>query len=464
MARTPAGFRSDIRIGEHISIGLLAKAFPLQQVKEALRETGKESIRERDLPAHVVVYYVLAMTLFMHVSYEEVLRCLLEGLQWVFGPNFSIIVPGKSGISQARTRLGHQPLQKLHDELVKPVAVKRTKGAWYRNWLIVSIDGSSLDLQDTPANAKEFGRPQCSETPRSFPQLRFVALIECGTRVIFGARMGGYRTSELALAKEVLSFLKPGMLCIADRYYLGFELWKQARETGADLLWRARKDMIFKSTRRLKDGSSLSVLYPSIKDRKNKTNGIPVRIIDYKLKGPLDAETTYRLVTSILEEDRASAKELAALYHERWEIETALDEVKTHLRGPRIVLRSKTPDLVRQEFFGLLMTHFAIRGLMHEAAIQTGEDPDELSYTHSVRVIRRKLPQFAAFSPNEQKALHQTVINEILCERRVSSRNRHNQRGVKRNPDYHKRRFPIKPLNIRFNYRKAIKISRKLLK
>lgn len=399
MARTEAGFRSDIRIGEYISIGLLAKAFPLQRVHEALKETGKESMRERDLPAHVVVYYVLAMTLFMHVSYKEVLRCLLEGLQYVFGPSFSISVPGKSGISQARTRLGYKPLQKLHDDLVKPVALKTTKGAWFRNWLVVSIDGSTFDLQDTLANAKEFGRPQCTETPRSFPQLRFVGLMECGTRVIFGARMGGYRTSELALAKEVLSFLKPGMLCIADRYYLGFELWKQARQTGADLLWRARKDLILKSTKKLKDGSYLSVLYPSLKDRKNETNGIPVRIIDYKLEGIPGAESTYRLVTSILEAENVPAKELAALYHERWEIETALDEVKTHLRGPRTVLRSKTPDLVRQEFFGLLMTHFAIRGLMHEAAIQANEDPDELSYTHSVRVIRRRLPEFAAFSP-----------------------------------------------------------------
>jgi len=378
MARTLAGFRSDIRIGEHISVGLLAKAFPLADVREVLKETGKESTRERDLPAHVVVYYILAMTLFMHVSYREVLRCLLEGLQWLFGPSFSINVPGKSGISQARTRVGSEPLQKLHDRLVKPVAWKMTKGAWYRKWRLVSIDGSTLDLQDTPANAKAFGRPECTETPRSFPQLRFVGLMECGTRVIFGARMGGYRTSELALAKEVLTFLKPGMLCLADRYYLGFDLWKQAKKTGAELLWRARKDLILPSKRRLKDGSYLSVLYPSTKDRNHKTNGINVRIIDYTLDGIPDAEPAYRLVTSILEVDKAPAKDLAALYHERWEIETALDEIKTHLRGPRIILRSKTPDLVRQEFFGLLMTHFAIRGLMHEAAIEADEDPDEV--------------------------------------------------------------------------------------
>lgn len=399
MARTAAIVSSDLRIGDYIAVGLLTNVFPLAEVRQVLADTGKHSLRERDLPAHIVVYYVLAMALFMHVSYREVVRCLLQGLQWVFGPEFLAKVPGKSGISQARTRLGSEPMKALHDKLLKPIAVKRTKGAWYQKWRLVSLDGSTFDLQDTEDNSEAFGRPENNQTPRSFPQLRFVTLLECGTRIMFGARTGGYRVSERMLAMQVVEFLKPGMLCLADRYYYGYDLWKKATETGAQLVWRGRSDLILPCVKQLKDGSYCSVLYPSTKDRRLDQAGIPVRIVEYTIEGVPGTEPAYRIITSILDESAAPAKELAALYHERWEIEIALDELKTHLRGPRIILRSKTPELVRQEFYGLLMTHFAIRGLIHEAALEADEDPDELSYVHAVRVIRRTLPQFAVFSP-----------------------------------------------------------------
>ena len=151
------------------------------------------------------------------------------------------------------------------------------------------------------------------------------------------------------------------------------------------------------------DGSYLSRLYLCISDRRNRRNSIPVRVIDYRLKDLAETEPIYRLITTILDPDQASAQELAALYHERWEIETALDELKTHLRGAQIVLRSKTPELVKQEFYGLLMAHFAIRGLMHEAALQADEDPDRLSFIHSVRVVQRRMPRFAAIPPSAKK-------------------------------------------------------------
>lgn len=220
--------------------------------------------------------------------------------------------------------------------------------------------------------------------------------MENGTHVLFGTQMAGCRTSEIALAKSVLSSLQPGMLCLADRNFFGFGLWNDARRTGADLLWRVKAGSRLVRDEELPDGSYLSHIYPSEKDRRHKTNGVKVRVIDYSLDGVADAEPTYRLVTTILDHDKAPAQELAALYHERWEIESALDELKTHLRGANIVLRSKTPDLVRQEFYGLMMAHFAIRGLMHEAALKADKDPDRLSFLHAVRVIRRKLPAFLA--------------------------------------------------------------------
>jgi IS4 transposase len=171
------------------------------------------------------------------------------------------------------------------------------------------------------------------------------------------------------------------------------------------LLWRVKKNVRLIPEGRLADGSYLARVYPSEKDRRNGRNAVVVRVIEYTLRGVPEAEGLYRLVTTILDSEKASAKELAALYHERWEIENALDELKTHLRGSKIVLRSKTPELVRQEFYGLMMAHYAIRGLMHEAAIKADVDPDQLSFVHSVRVIRRKLPFFVAIPPSEGESL-----------------------------------------------------------
>jgi hypothetical protein len=227
-----------------------------------------------------------------------------------------------------------------------------------------------------------------------------VSLVENGTHVLFGSRLGAYQTGEATLAQEVIPSLEPGMLCLADRNFFSYKAWKQASDTRADLLWRVKKNLRLGAEQRLSDGSYLSQVYPSERDWRHQTNGIRVRVIDYRLEGVADAEPLYRLITTLLDPQQAPAHELAALYHERWEIETALDELKTHLRGGHIVLRSKTPDLVRQEFYGFLMAHFAVRGLMHEAALEAGEDPDRLSFLHSVRVIRRKMTIAHAIPPS----------------------------------------------------------------
>jgi len=405
MARTVAELPKGTRITDYISLGVIAKTFPLTQVRSVLARTAKASIRQRDLPAHVVVYYVIALALYMHSSYREVLRCLLEGIQWLRNPSAKLKVAGKSGISQARTRLGWEPVRRLHDEVVKPIAVRATKGAWYRGWRLVSLDGSTLDVADEKANEEAFGRPGASRGSSAYPQIRFVSLVENGTHVLFGSQMADYGTGEIALAKTVLAWFRKGMLCLADRQFFGFEFWNQGRSSGADLLWRIKKNLRLACEQRLGDGSYLSRIYPSERDWRHRTNGVVVRVIDYCLEGVAGAEPIYRLVTSILDHEKAPAKELAALYHQRWEIETALDELKTHLRGAKIVLRSKTPDLVRQEFYGLMMAHFAIRGLMHEAALKADEDPDRLSFLHAVRVVRRQLPAFSVIPPSAQEGV-----------------------------------------------------------
>jgi len=402
MARTAAVLPSGRRTTDFISLGIIAKTFPIAKIHEVLAQSGRASVRQRELPAHVMVYYVIALALFMNSSCREVLRCLLEGLRWLNGRPTPIKVTGKSGISQARTRLGDEVMRRLHDETVRPIATPATKGAWFKHWRLVSLDGSTLDVADEPALEAAFGRPGAGHGESAYPQIRFVSLVENGTHVLFGTQMAACTISEIALTRDVVRHLVAGMLALADRNFFGYEMWNLARARGADLLWRIKKNARLKREKILPDGSYLSHIYPTQSDRRRNTNGVRVRVVDYRLEGVAGAEPIYRLVTTILDHELASAEELAALYHERWEIETALDELKTHVRGAKILLRSKTQELVRQEFFGLMMLHFAVRGLMHEAALQVDEDPDRLSFLHAIRVVRRKLPFFGAISPSGQ--------------------------------------------------------------
>jgi hypothetical protein len=330
---------------------------------------------------------------------------LLEGVQWLLDPSATVKVAGKSGISQARSRLGPEPLKKLYETIVAPIAEQRTKGAWYRQWQLMSLDGSTLDVADTVDNDQAFGRPGASRGCSAYPKIRFVGLLENGTHVLWAAQVDKYATDEITLAQAVVPALKKGMLCLADRFFPGYQLWRKAAQTGADLLWRVRHNARLEVDKRLADGSYLSRIYPSASDRRNQRKAIVVRVIEYRLKDVAGTEPIYRLITTILDPKLAPAKELAALYHERWEIETTLDELKTHLRGAQIVLRSKTPELVQQEFYGLLMAHFAIRGLMHEAALQANEDPDRLSFLHAVRVVQRRMARWVAIPPSAEESV-----------------------------------------------------------
>lgn len=258
MARTVASLPAGSRITDDISLGVIAKFFPLERVREVLIETRRASVRERDLPAHVVVYYVIALALYMRSSYREALRCLLEGVQWLLDPSVAVKVAGKSGISQARGRLGPGPLKRLYEALVAPIAERRTKGAWYRQWRLISLDGSTLDVADTEENENAFGRPGASRGASAFPKIRFVALLENGTHVLWAARMSKYATDEITLARDVVLALRKAMLCLADRFFPSYELWPRSAKTGADLLWRVRQNARLEVDERLPDGSYLS--------------------------------------------------------------------------------------------------------------------------------------------------------------------------------------------------------------
>src|SRR3954471_19375542 len=283
MARTLAGLPAGIRVSDHISLGVIARTFPLGEVREVLAETGRASERERDLAAHVMVYYAVALALYMDSGTREVLRCLLEGLRWLWGAE--AVRVAKSGISQARTRLGEAPLRRLYERVVRPVAMSATKGAWYRRWRLVSLDGSCLDVADAGDNRAAFERPGASRGESAFPQLRFVALVENGTHVLFGARLGPYEAGETTLAHEALPALRAGMLCLADRQFFGHALWREAATTGADLLWRVKRNLRLPREARLADGSFLTTVYPSEKDRRHRTDGVRVRVVEYRLEG-----------------------------------------------------------------------------------------------------------------------------------------------------------------------------------
>jgi hypothetical protein len=395
----------EVRLTDLITVGALISHIPMEAVRRSLEVTGRQSQRERDLPAHLMMYYVIALGLFRSEETREVLRLLLEGGRVMLGWE-QFRPAGRPAITRARKRLGTAPVQHLYEEVVRPIATPETQGAWYRQWRTVALDGTTLEVADSEANDQEFGRPYAQRGVSAAPRVRVVGLVETGTHVLFAAEIGAYTTSEKALAAKVIERLEPGMLCLADRLFPGYELWKQSRKTGAELAWRIKENVRLDAVEYFADGSYLSHLYASWDGKRHYGEPIPVRVIDYEVEGHRDR---FRLVTSLLDPEQAPAQELAMLYRERWEFETVLDEFKTHLRGARTALRSQRPELVQQEVYGLLLAHFALRTVMHDAALRGGRDPDQISFIHTVRVIKRSLPRFAALPPSGP---HATVSSD----------------------------------------------------
>ena len=395
--------QTDQRLSDHISIGVLTLVFPPEMVDRVVAEAGRTEVRNRLLPARVVVYYVLGLALFSQASYEEVMRNLVEGLSWGSGWAQAWKVPTKAALFKARARLGPEPLEALFKEVAGPMATSETKGAWFGDWRLMSIDGTCVDVADTPANAEAFGRPGTGrgEGAGAFPQVRVVGLAECGTHALADVAIGPCGTGETTLTRGLLGSLGPGMVVLADRNFYSFALWNEARATGADLLWRTKSNHVLPIDERLDDGSYLSHLHEVVKNHRRRSD-VVVRVIEYTLDDPgrPDADGLYRLITTIVDPAAAPAEDLAALYPQRWEFETVLDELKTHQRGPRVVLRSKQPTGVRQELYGHLCVHYAIRWLMHAVALARDADPDRLSFTRSLRVARRTTASHPGFSPS----------------------------------------------------------------
>jgi len=389
-----------------VSVGLLMKVFPADVVDTVIAECGRTEQRRRSLPARSMAYFAMGMALHSEGSYEDVLALISDGIAWAHREEGAGRLANKAAISHARDRLGSEPMALLFERVAKPLADgdnKDTPGCWVAGRRLVAIDGTCLDLPDTPANDAFFGRPGVMKGERSaFPQARVVALAECGTHVMFEAVIGPYTTSENALSSELLTRLRPGMLCLADRGFYSFKAWQSASATGADLLWRVKDNLKLDVVTDLPDGSWLADVFDSVTDRRRE-QPLRVRVIEYTVEDGREPSGPYRLLTTILDHRQVPAAELAAAYAQRWEIETTFDELKTHQRGPRAVLRSKSPDLVTQEIWGHLCCHYAIRSLMFDAAQHAGEhagrDPDRVSFVAALRISRRSIAQQGAFSP-----------------------------------------------------------------
>lgn len=391
--------------------------FSRDAVEDAIAETGRREQRRRLLPAHVMIRFCMAMTLFPDDDYEEVMRKLVGSLRSMGSWSDNWQVPTTSAISQARRRLGREPLERLFEVTAVPVAKRGVKGAWLGSRRLMAIDGFNLDLDDTEENREYFGKRTSGAKSSAFPQALVVGLGECGSHAIIDASLAGCRTAESNLAADLLRSFDTDMLVIADRHYYGFTLWRQAVETGADLLWRASATVTLPVLKPLPDGSYRSVLInPRIRSRRRDQilsaarNGVEidpkeavqVRVVEYEVPDRHGNGTgeLICLITSILDPQDTTAVELAAAYHERWEFEGLIDEVKTHQRGAGRILRSKSPEMVKQEIWAYLLTHYGVRSLMCQAADEADVDPNRLSSIRSLRVIRRQVTDQAGFSPS----------------------------------------------------------------
>lgn len=390
-----------------VGIGLLTRVFHRDLVDQVLGETNRREERRRRLPARVVVYLVLALALYCAEPYEEVLRRLTNGLRGLKGWRDDWRVPTDSAVSQARKRLGPEPLAALFDRAAVPVARPGATGAFYRGRRLVAVDGVVLDVPDTAANLAEFGKSGKGKSRSAFPQVRVVTMTEVGSHCTIGCAFGPVASGERELTEQILDVLEPRMLLLCDRGFYSYDMWVRAAETGADLLWRLADPLELPVLQWLDDGSYRSRLLPrtakaaiarGVDADRFTDQAIAVRVIEYMITGR-GPTRTIRLPTTIADHTVAPAAELAALYAQRWEHELVFDEIETHQLHPSKVLRSRTVDGVKQEIWAILLVHYATRAFIAEAAEDLGEDPDRESFLRAIRIMRRQVENQAAFPP-----------------------------------------------------------------
>jgi Insertion element 4 transposase N-terminal/Transposase DDE domain len=409
----------------------LSKVIPPEIMEQALLETGRDKQRACRLSNRVMLWVVLAMGLLTHLPIRQVFkhaRRMRPGEK----------TPSRSNLCEARQRLGVEPVQCVFDLVVRPLATPQTPGAFYHELRPMGIDGTVMDVPDTPANAQRFGRSSGGRGEGAFPQVRKVSLVELGTHVEVAMAIGGWQDSEQKLVSQLWDKIPSDALLIEDRGFFSYEHWKTLDGRGVKLLLRVKSHMILRSIQRLADGSYLAKIYPSAAARDKDQEGILVRVIEYTLDDPQRTGhgEKHRLLTNLFDQETFPARELACKYHERWEEELVYDEQKTHLDprrpGKAAQLRSQTPQGVEQELYALSLGHFVIRALMLEAAKEDKRDVDDLSFTGCLRILQARLPECDSTTPIGLEQWYRLLLAEMAQERIDPRRNRVNPRVVKR--------------------------------
>jgi hypothetical protein len=411
---------------DQVSVGVLVTAVPRDAIDSAVVRYGVGAKRsDGKLPPHVTAYLTMGLWLFPDDDYAEVAAKVTGSLDRFGCWDASWRAPTSGGISQARQRLGRDTLAEVFEQVAEPVGSASTRGAWLRSWRVLAIDGFDVDVPDTPGNAAEFGYAGSGGNRSAYPKARVVAVAECGTHAFLAAQVGPWGSGEKTLAMPLYARLRRGELLTADRNFYSFHAWDRAAATGADLLWRAPTGLGLPMVRVLADGTYLSVLIkPSVRGARRDrilaaaragslddcadaadTRGLPLaylaRVVEYDIPDRAGNGTgeLIALLSTVTDPGAAAADELAEAYHLRWEHETGNDQLKTHLRGPGRILRSRLPDLVHQEIWAWLLVHYAMSVLITRAAEAADIDPDRISFTRTLRLIRRSATGSAAVPP-----------------------------------------------------------------
>jgi len=416
-----------------LSVEAIGRAVPMSEVKAVLQETGTQAIRERKLHMVAVVLVIIAMGLYVRSSIKDVMRKLAKGLRFVWhDPNYPL--PKASALTYRRYQLGARAMVRLFHRVCRPMTTPETRGAFLFGLRLMAIDGTIEDAPDTPENAAYFGRQHGSRGDSAFPQVQGVYLAECGSHAIVDAGFWPYSVSERVGGFRMLRSVGPDMLVMWDRGFHDYDMIARARRRGAHVLSRLPASVKPKRIRILPDGSYLARLCPSDYQRRKQGEHLVVRIITYTITDPAlpGYGETHRLLTTLLEPETYSALDLACAYHERWEIEIVIDEIDTHQRLAGRPLRSLKPVGVIQELYGFLIAHYAIRFLMHEAALQVDLDPDRLSFTHALNVIADAIPEFQIVAVEQLDHLYTRLVHDIADGRIPERRLRSNPRVVKR--------------------------------
>lgn len=409
----------------------LSKVIPPEVIEQALLASGRGQQKACRLSHRVMLWVVLAMGVLTHLPIRQVFKHARR-------MRLDEKTPSRSNLCEGRQRLGVEPVRRVFDQVVRPLATPQTPGAFYQGLRLMGIDGTVEDVPDTPANAQRFGRSSGGRGEGAFPQVRKVSLVELGTHVETALVFGGWHDSEQKLVAQLWDQIPSDALLLEDRGFFSYEHWKTLDARSVKLLVRVTSTLILKPIRKLPDGSYLAKIYPTPYDRVKERHGIVVRVIEYTLDDPQRTghDETHRLMTNLLDHERFPALEMACLYHERWEEELVFDEQKTHLDprrpGKPAQLRSQTPQGVEQELYALSLGHFVVRALMLEAAKQDNLDVDRLSFTGCLRILQARLPECDSATPIRLEQWYRLLLAEMAQERIEPRRNRVNPRVVKR--------------------------------